>query len=73
MTDLEKWQRDGEELKWSLPPQAAWPLRVWGIRHVRAVWNAWMVERHYRAFEELGLVRTGYDEWVLYAIARGLC
>jgi hypothetical protein len=73
VSDFKKWQDDGRRNNWSLPPIAWWPFRLPVIRQIRAAWNAWMVERHYEAFACLGLVRTGYDEWVIYAIAKGIC
>ena len=73
MDELERWRRVGEQCGWSLPPAAAWPFRLPVIRHIRAAWATWMVERHYAAIVEMGLLRTGYDKWVIYAIARGFC
>lgn len=77
MTEFEintaRWREHGEQNHWTLPPPAPWPLRLPIIRQLRAAWGTWQVERHYEAFAPLGLVRTGYDEWVLWAIARGMC
>ncbi len=72
-TDLKRWKADGDRNGWTLPPAAPWPMRLTIIRHVRAVWNTMQVERHYAVFAQYGLVRSGYDEWVIYAIARGMC
>lgn len=70
--DDERWRADGNEWNWSLPPKAPRLLRLPIIRHFRALWLSYKIERHYAAWRGLG-VRTGYDEWVLYAIARGWC
>ena len=72
--DLERWREDGERCGWQLPLPAPRLLRMPVIRHARAALLTWKVERHYAYFGgALGLMRTGYDEWVIYAIARGMC
>lgn len=65
-----RWAVDGERFGWLLPPRAPWLLRLPGVRHVRAYRLAWRIERHYAAVPG---IRSGYDEWCLYAIARGWC
>ena len=32
----EEWREVGQSHGWELPPPAPWPLRLWGIRYVRA-------------------------------------
>ncbi len=73
MTDLERWTEDGKRNGWELPQKAIWFLRLPGLRHIRVFFASWAVERHYAGIAPLGLIRTGYDEWVLFAIARGIC
>ncbi len=73
MTDEQRWAFDGLKHGWALPPPAAWPFRLPVIRHIRAMMVSMRVEQHYAAWQTLGLIRTGYDEWVLWAIARGKC
>lgn len=69
--DAKLWREDGDRYGWVLPKPAAWPLRLPVIRHIRAAWNAYWIEQHYRhGLGSIGL-RTGYDEWALYAIWRG--
>jgi hypothetical protein len=71
--DDERWRKDRDELGWKLPPVAAWPLRLPVIRWFRATYAIMQVERHYvTGFGSFG-IRTGYDEWVIYAISRGWC
>ena len=65
------WQRDKIQNGWELPPKAGPVWRLPVVRHVRAVWHAWRIEDHY-ARMPVG-IRTGYDEWVAYAISRGWC
>jgi hypothetical protein len=73
VTSDERWEKDKALCKWELPPPAAWPLRLPVIRWFRATWVTIQVERHYAyGMGSIGL-RSGYDEWVVYAIARGWC
>lgn len=46
-----------------------WPI----IRHIRCLWLAWQVERHYREFAKLGMlpVNRHHDDQMLRAIWRG--
>lgn len=67
------WIADGDSCGWSLPAPAPWLLRLPIVRGVRAVLAAWKLERHYAVYGVMGLARSGYDEWVVYAIARGWC
>lgn len=71
MKDDDLWEKDAERFGWELPFRASWPWRLPVIRRFRAVWHALKVDRHYAFYSRLGLARTGYDEWVIYAIARG--
>jgi hypothetical protein len=32
----EEWREVGRRNGWQLPPPVTWPLRIWGIRYVRA-------------------------------------
>ena len=71
MLSDKRWRKDRDELGWVLPPPAAWPLRLWGVRHIRALYGAVQCERHYTmGFGAFGF-RSGYDEWVIYAISGG--
>lgn len=72
-SDWDRWRQDGERNHWELPRKALWPLRIPVVRHIRALWATLMIERHYRIYASLGLLRTGYDEWVVFAILKGLC
>ena len=68
----EEWRQVGRRNGWELPPPAPWPLRLWGIRYIRAaIATARLIQR-----EKLWLVvyaPTGYDDWKIYAISRGWC
>lgn len=66
-----RWYEDKELNNWKLPPPANYFLRLPVIRHVRAAILIYRVERHYKNIP-FGL-RTGYDEWIIYAIVRGWC
>lgn len=70
MADIAKWATDGVRLGWQMPPAPRWK-RLPIVRHLRAVWAAFMVERHYSRMGGLLGLRTGYDEWVLFGIWHG--
>lgn len=69
--DDRRWLEDGQRREWTLPPAAPWYLRAWLVRHVRAFVVAWRIDTWDRAWREVGLIPTGYDQWVVYAIWRG--
>lgn len=74
--DEQAWYEDRQRYGWVLPRKAAWPLRLPGIRRVRAVYHAWRAERQVDAWARIGIGIAGvsaYDRWVVYAIARGWC
>lgn len=71
MTDDERWLSDKRLCGWTLPPPAPRWMRARPIRHIRAFILWIRVEIHYARIP-IGF-RTGYDEWVIYAIARGWC
>lgn len=66
-----RWREDGINNQWCLPERSHRFFRLPVIRHLRALYHTIRVEWHYTRCP-VGL-RTGYDEWVLYAIARGWC
>ena len=70
MTDLERWKEDAADFGWTMP-SASWWKRLPIIRHIRAAWLGWKVERHYALWKAMGAMQTGYDSWVLYGIAHG--
>lgn len=67
------WRRAGSRNGWIMPKRAPWLLRLPVIRTFRAAYYDWRVSRHNAAWQSVGLVPRGYDEWVIYAIARGWC
>jgi len=73
LLDDVRWETTRKACGWELPKSAPWPLRLPVIRNIRALFASIAVERHYVDIEPFGGLRTGYDEWVLYAIARGWC
>ena len=71
--DMKRWREAGERNGWVLPPKAAWPLRLPVIRYLRCVWLSVKIETHYALWSGgCGSLRSGYDEWVLFAIACGM-
>jgi hypothetical protein len=69
----EEWRDVGRSHGWELPPPARWPLRLWGIRYVRAAVASVRLIRQNQLGSSLDCIPTGYDDWVIYAIARGWC
>ena len=66
-----EWQLYGSQYGWVPPaPEASvWRLPI--IRHVRAAYLGWQIERHYSSGIGAIGIRTGYDEWVLFGIFHG--
>lgn len=66
------WLSHGHNKSWKPPAPATRWKRLPIIRHIRGAWLSMKIEQHYSILVcRLGLVRTGYDEWVLYGIFRG--
>lgn len=66
------WQRIGRENKWEMPRAPHRFLRFPVVRHLWVLRQAWLVDRHYsHGLGSIG-VRTGYDEWVLWGMWRGM-
>ncbi|KTS09766.1 hypothetical protein SB2_11985 [Methylobacterium radiotolerans] len=76
MDEDNAWRRDGERHGWTLPPKAAWPLRLPIIRAFRAAWLDYRVHKAASDWASAGIGVGGpnqRDLWILYAIARGWC
>jgi len=67
------WLKDKETFGWRLPPCAPAWLRLPVIRVLRAYFVRLAVARHRAFWDAFGRPQSGYDDWVLYAIARGWC
>lgn len=70
------WRKDGEANGWTLPPKAAWPLRLWGVRFIRAMILDYRVHKLAGQFAQVGIglgPPNQRDIWIIYAIARGWC
>ena len=65
------WQAAGDDYGWTMPRVPGW-WRWWGVRHVRALWSARQVSRHNAFYRSLGMLPTGYDQWVMFGIWHGL-
>lgn len=63
------WIKTGINNGWSLP-SSPWWKRLPIIRHVRALFLAYCVERHERAWSGIG-IPTGYDQWILFGLWHG--
>lgn len=67
------WQEDAERNGWVMPT-AVWWKRLPVIRHFRAAYLRWRVERFASQWASCGIGLghvAQYDAWVLYGIATG--
>ena len=64
------WEKDAQGMGWSMPTAPAWK-RLPIIRHVRAIYHAINVSRHNAFYRSMGMIPTGYDEWVVHGIWKG--
>lgn len=69
--DLVRWHRRSAEYGWQMPV-ASWWKRLPVIRHARAAWAKWQIERWYGYGPGSIGLRTGYDDWVVFGIYHGL-
>lgn len=67
--DLARWTKYGKDNGWELPPRAMLFWRLPVVRHIRTVWLIIRVEMYYTRVPG---IRTGYDEWILFAIVKGM-
>jgi hypothetical protein len=67
------WEEHRVKYKWQLPKKANWFLRLPVIRYCR--WFTLNIKAtfHNDTWGALGLIPSGYDAWVLYAIYKGKC
>ena len=71
MSDMEYWLDDKQRNGWEMP-SASWWKRLPIIRHIRAAYYRFQVDRHNSFYRALGKIPTGYDSWVIYGIAKGM-
>jgi hypothetical protein len=64
------WIKTGRDLGWQRPTAPRWK-RLPVIRHIRAIRAAIAVDRHERFYRSIGLIPTGYDQWVIHGIWHG--
>ena len=68
---IKDWHERGLEYGYRMPTAPRWK-RLPIIRHFRTIKTAIAVEWHYSfGFGSIG-IRTGYDDWVLWGMWRGL-
>ena len=65
------WRAQGEAHGWTPPEPPPRVYRLPVIRHIRWLLAAIGVERHNAFWRSCGMIPTGADEWMLYAIRRG--
>lgn len=64
------WEADQKVHGWIMPSAPRWK-RLPIIRHVRALICAGRVRKHEQMVRFLGMIPSGYDQWVLYGIWKG--
>jgi hypothetical protein len=67
----EDWRKRGEKNAWTPPPKAGLFWRLPIIRNIRHAVLCDRIDRHNAVYQRLGMIPTGYDDWVLYAIFYG--
>jgi hypothetical protein len=70
MSDFDMWLADGVRRGWTMPAAPRWK-RLPAIRHVRATVLGVRVGWHNERWRSLGMVPTGYDDWVIFGIWHG--
>lgn len=70
MTPLTEWESDGIHNDWIMPAGPKWK-RLPIIRHVRAIHHAINVRSHNAVYRAMGMIPTGYDEWIVHGIWLG--
>lgn len=67
------WWIRGNDMGWDLPDPAPRWKRCWPFRVLRAAMEAYRVDCWDELMRKVGLLSSGYDNWVIYAIRRGWC
>lgn len=71
-----RWLEEKQENGWEVPFKAPIIFRLPVIRYFRFLYHNIKLHLHVRQYQSLGVGWGGpqrYDEWVVYAIARGWC
>lgn len=66
-----EWLAAGLDSGWGPPPRSGPLARLPVIRHVRTLWLTLQVARHSTFWAGMGMLDTGYDDWVLFGMWRG--
>lgn len=70
MTDDDRWYQHAKDNGWQMPV-APWWKRLLIIRHARALYHKWQIEKWYAVGPGSIGLRTGYDDWIIYGIWAG--
>lgn len=68
---MNEWHYAGIENGWTMPCVPRWK-RLPIIRHIRTLWGSLSVAFWYALGPGSIGIETGYDDWVLYGMWRGL-
>lgn len=72
MSRLKRWADVGQEFGWRMPAKPpVWWKRLPLVRHVRAIWLLYQIERWYGYGPGSIGLRSGYDDWVVEGIWLG--
>lgn len=68
----EEWIKAGKDNSWKMP-ERSFMVKLPIIRHAICIYYLFIVEIWYAlVIPNIGMVRCGYDSWVLYGIWHGL-
>lgn len=71
MSDMDLWLEDKQVNGWEMPT-ASWWKRLPIVRHVRAIYHRVRLYHHNSFYLSIGMIPSGYDNWVIYGIAKGM-
>lgn len=71
VSEMEKWRTWQKEYGYTMP-FAPWWKRLPIVRHCRAKWAQFNIERWYAYGPGSIGIRSGYDDWVVFGIWHGL-
>lgn len=68
---VDEWKDTGRHHGWDMPSAPAWK-RLPIVRHVRTLYHSYKVQAWDDFWWGMGLMATGYDDWVLWGMWNGM-